>query len=216
MRKGFLLGLLLCMAVGGIAEAGQFRITMPKELRKRQPPPGRRESRLDIINDDDWGYAIDVDYRRNRLEFQHRSSGDVYVPGNSRISLVFDDDDDWRIYGDNDWLNIEIRAGRTTTLRLETKRNRNQVGLFGTVNDGRQHYSKQLFRYSDRPGRNPAPPPASHTARPSSPPRPAPAPAPAPRPQPGRPEPSKGAAVGAAVGGFIDALLDDDKPGRRR
>ena len=150
MGKKLFLALLFCMAVAGIADAGQFRISPPGNLRKRQPPPNYRASRLEIVNNDDRGYAIDVDYKRNRLEFEHRAKGDVYIPANSKITLVFDDDDDWRIYGDKGFLNIQIRAGRTTTLKLETKKSKHQVGLFGTVEEGKRQRTAQLFKYADR------------------------------------------------------------------
>lgn len=137
MRKGFTLLLMFCLLMmGSLAFAGQYRIAPPNNMRKRPPPHGYRESRLEIVNNDDRGYAIGVDYRRNQLTLEQRDRGDMYVPGRSSATLVFDDDDNWRIYGDNDSLEIEIRSGRTTTLRLETRANRNRVGLFGTVTSG--------------------------------------------------------------------------------
>lgn len=154
MKRSLILVMLLAFAAIGMVEAGQYRIAPPSHQRKRQPPRNYRESRLDIVNDDDRGYAVDVDYRRNRLELQPRASGDVFIPGNSRVSLLFDDDDNWRIDGDEGSLDIEIRAGGVTTLRLETRANRHQIGLFGTVDDGRRVRSKQLFKYAERPGRS--------------------------------------------------------------
>ncbi|MCC8180294.1 MAG: hypothetical protein LIP23_05210, partial [Planctomycetes bacterium] len=168
MRKCLSFVLLFCIAGAGLAEAGQFRIAPPSNMRKRQPPRGYRESRLEIVNEDDRGYAIDVDYRRNRLELQPRDRGDRYIPARSSVTLVFDDDDNWRIVGDHQALEIEIRSGRTTTLRLETRMNGRQFGLFGTVQNGRRHQAVQLFRYSDRPGRpggNHRPPPAPAPVR---------------------------------------------------
>lgn len=232
MRRGFSLLLLFCLfAAGfsGVAEAGQqYRIGAPNHMRKRQPKRGYKPSYLEIRNDDDRGYAIDTDYRRNYLTFVHRSSGDIYLPANSSITLVFDDDDNWFLFGDQDTLEIEIRSGRTTRLRLETRRSgRNQVGLFATVDNGRQKYSKQLFKYRDRqpvvviqptpqpvvvhPGR-PKPPVVVHT-----PPQPVyhtPPPPPAPIRPPyshGYDQPSTGAAVGAVVGGIVGGLIDKDK-----
>lgn len=199
MRKTMFWALLFCVATAGLAEAGQFRIAPPQNLRKRPPPRGYRESRLEIVNRDDQGYAIDVDYRRNRLQFEHRLRGDIYVPANSSIVLTFDDDDDWRIIGDQDSLDIQIRAGRTTTLRLETRANRNQVGLFATVDDGRRRTTAQLFKYTER--RRPTPPPP-----------PPPPQLPWREPAP----PSRGAAIGAIVGGVIGSLVDDgDRNGGR-
>lgn len=205
MGKSVFLAVLLCVAAAGFADAGQFRIAPPANMRKRQPPANYRESRLEIVNRDNRGYAIDIDYRANRLSLAARNSGDIYLPANSSIILTFDDDDDWRIEGDYESLAIEIRSGRTTTLRLETKTNRNQIGLVGTVDDGRRQYSKQLFRYADRPGVNhrsspqPQPPrqqPNQHNSR-------------APQQQPSQhnsrvspqqqPEPPKGAASGKPV-----------------
>lgn len=238
MKKSLCLVLLLAFAAAGIAEAGQFRIAPPRDQRKRQPPPHYRESRLTIVNEDDRGYAIDVDYRRNRLELDPRSRGDIYVPANSRITLTFDDDDNWRIIGDNDSLEIEIRSGGVTTLRLETRMNRHQIGLFGTVNDGRRTRSVQLFRYADRPGRgrpndnrHPAPPQAQ-PHQPTPPRQPNHPQQPGPQ-QPGRPQagpqqpghsqpnahqptPPRGPSAGSAIGGLLDRLLDDDRPPPRR
>lgn len=221
--------LLMCIAAAGVAEAGQFRIAPPSNMRKRQPPRNYRESYLEIVNDDDRGYAIDVDYRRNRLTLAYRDRGDIYVPGRSRITLVFDDDDNWRIDGDYQSLEIEIRSGRTSRLRLETRADRNRIGLFATVEGGRRQ-SVQLFHYADRPGHsnrpggNRPPPPAPiarppvHTpqrppSRPHTPPQPS-RPTPPP-PSHGRNEPSTGAKVGAVVGGIIGSLIDDDKPDHR-
>ncbi|MDR0361640.1 MAG: hypothetical protein LBJ46_02990 [Planctomycetota bacterium] len=219
MKKCICLALLFCAAAAGVAAAGQFRINRPPDQRRRPHRPGRRESRLEIVNRDDRGYAIDVDHRRNRLELQHRSRGDIFVPGNSGITLVFDDDDDWRIHGDGGSLEINIREGRTTTLQLETRKNRNQVGLFGTVDNGGRRNTAQLFGYAVRPGHNPPPPPPHRPP----PPRPVPPPPPPPRPGPGhRPPPShdrgpsKGEAIGAIIGGLIGGLLDDDKDDHRR
>lgn len=223
MKRVLFTVLLACMAVGVVAEAGQYRIAPPRDQRRRQPPANYRESRLEIVNDDDRGYAIDVDYRRNRLELVHRARGDIYVPARSRITLTFDDDDNWHILGDYEVLDIEIRAGRTTTLRLDTKMNRRQYGLVGTVEDGPRRYSKQLFRYADRAGpvaHQPSRPGQHQPSRPSQPPPP---PAPitppplsrhpsAPRyqsPGPGRHEPPKGSSIGAAVGGLIEGLVDN-------
>lgn len=155
MKRALFFVMLLSMAFVTVAEAGQFRIAPPSNMRKRQPPRNYRPSRLEIVNRDDRGYAIDVDYRRNRLELVHRSRGDVYVPANSSITLVFDDDDNWLIVGDHESLEIEIRSGRTSTLRLETKMDRRRVGLFGTVESGGKRYSKQLFRYAERPVMSP-------------------------------------------------------------
>lgn len=226
MRKGFTLLLMFCLLMAGsMALAGQYRITPPKNMRKRPPPSGYRESRLEIVNRDDRGYAISVDYRRNLLTLERRDRGDMYVPGNSSVTLLFDDDDNWRIYGDNESLEIEIRSGRTTTLRLETRANRNQVGLFGTVSSGRNQYSKQLFRYADRygdrynnrpgrhpgqsqPGRYPQQPvvigPPSHNRPPPPPPIHSPL-----------REPSKGDAIGKIVGGIIDSIVDNKDDHRR-
>lgn len=180
MRKHLFLTLLFCIFATGVAHAGQFRIAPPQNQRKRQPPRDYRESRLEIVNNDDRGYAIDVDYRRNRLEFAHRAKGDIFVPANSRITLTFDDDDDWRILGDHESMKIEIRSGRTTTLRLETKMNRRQVGLFGTVENGGRRQTKQLFKYAERPGR-------PQMNRPGS--KPTPAVKPPAKPQPHQPTP---------------------------
>lgn len=226
MRKCIFFALLLCVVAAGVAEAGQFRIGAHDMQRKGSRPHGWRESRLEIINHDDRGYAIDVDYRRNRLTFEHRSHGDIYIPGNSSITLVFDDDDNWQIFGDDESLEIEMRDGRTTTLRLETRFSRNQVGLFGSIDYGRYRSTKQLFRYADRsirPGptrsRAAPPPPARpqvHNPGPSQPtPQRLPAQSPtSPSPQPPRND-SRGPSLGAIVGGAIDSLIDD-KPGPRR
>lgn len=226
MRKFLCVVVLLCIAAAGFAEAGQYRVAPPSNMRKRPPPPGRRESRLEIVNRDDRGYAIDVDYRRNRLELQHRASGNMYVPANSSVVLTFDDDDDWHILGDYESLDIEIRAGRTTTLRLETKMNRNQVGLFATVNDGRRQYSKQLFKYADRPGRpgrpgmghKPPPPPKPISRPPLAQPYPSYPSYPSHPSQPpyhGRPGYSSNPSVGDVVGKAIDSLIGNDQPHRR-
>ncbi|MDR1613700.1 MAG: hypothetical protein LBT97_13095 [Planctomycetota bacterium] len=203
MKKTLCFALLAVMAAAAFADAGQFRISRPHGPGRRRPPPGRRDSVLEITNNDDRGYAIDVDYRRNRLTFAHRSGGDIYLPGDSsRISLAFDDDDDWRIEGDHETLEIKMRDGRTTRLTLETRTSRNRIGLFGTVDDGRQRTTAQLFRYADRPGR-----PNGH--------RPPPRPTPPP-PPPSRPAPPRKDSLGAAIGNIIDNLVDDDRPGRRR
>lgn len=220
MRKGFIFVLLLlCMTAVTVAEAGQYRVSPPRDARKRPPPPGYRSSYLEIVNDDDRGYALELDYRRNRIQLVHRTRGDVYVPANSRITLVFDDDDNWYVLGDNDSLEVEIRQGRTTTLRLETRANRRQIGLFGTVENGPRRYSKQLFKYAERPSRpgpgyRPAPPPPITrpplvTTPPPAPPRPTPPPPSRPTPPRGGHGPSTGEAIGAAVGGLIESLVDD-------
>lgn len=220
MRKHFFLTLLFCVFSAGVAPAGQFRIAPPQDQRKRQPPRNYRESRLEIVNNDDRGYAIDVDYRRNRLEFVHRAKGDIFIPANSRITLTFDDDDDWRILGDHESLNIEIRSGRTTTLRLETRMNKRQVGLFGTVENGGRKQTKQLFKYVERPGR-----PQVHSPGPGSrpgqvvaqPPRPQPRQPTPPPPAPSKHGPQKGSSLGSVVGGVIDGFVDDKHgPGPRR
>lgn len=240
MKKSVLLLLLLCLPAAlaiETAEAGQYRIAPPAGMRKRQPPRDYRESRLEIINDDNRGYAIDVDYRRNSLTFVHRSRGDIFVPGNSSVTLIFDDDDNWRFYGDYEVLDIEIRSGRTSRLRLETRANRNQIALFGTVEIGGRRYSKQLFHYADRPG--PSRPPV--VVQPGRPPvvvqpgRPTPGspvvvlpshpgqrpPPPAPiRPMPRADVPSTGAVLGSVVGGIVGGLIDNnrdrDRDGPRR
>lgn len=221
MKRGFSLFLLFCLlaaGVTGMAEAGQYRVSPPSNMRKRQPPRNYRPSYLEIRNDDDRGYAIDTDYRRNRLTFVHRSSGDIYLPANSSITLVFDDDDNWYLYGDQDTLEIEIRSGRTTRMRLETRRSgRNQVGLFATVESGRTTYTKQLFRYVDRPSYNQRPPVVVVQPTPAPrPPRPVHS-TPPPPPAPIRPhyshgnEPSTGAVIGSVVGGIVGGLIDNDK-----
>lgn len=177
MKRLLLCLMLLAVGMGvgaGFAEAGQYRLAPPKNLRKRQPPRDYRDSRLEIVNDDDRGYAIDVDYRRNRLELQPRERGDIFVPARSSVTLVFDDDDDWRIYGDNKSLAIEIRSGRTTTLRLETRVERDQIGLFGIVESGNRRRSAQLFKYAVRPRRPGANRPPVQAPKHPEPPRPAP------------------------------------------
>ena len=153
---------LLGIALAGVAEAGQYKIGAPPNMRKHQPPRGYRESRLEITNTDDRGYALDVDYRRNRIQLEQRGSGDIFIPANSSIILTFDDDDDWRIVGDNESLNIEIRSGRTSSLRLETRVNRGQIGLFATVGGGHRGQTVQLFKYHMRH----APPPPVVVTRP--------------------------------------------------
>ncbi len=237
MRKRCSFILLLCILAAGFASAGQYRIAPPRDLRKRQPPPNYRESRLVIINDDARGYGIDVDYRRNRLELRQRATGEIYIPAYSRITLVFDDDDNWRIAGDNETLTIEIRAGQTATLRLEPKWNKRQIGLFGTVESNRKKSSRQLFKYAVRPGQpndnrppppvqRPNPPPPSRPTAPPPPaqPKPQPPPPPQSRPQPGaahqqppsrpQPPPPGKPSSGEILGGIIDDLFGYDRPRR--
>ncbi|MCL2000988.1 MAG: hypothetical protein FWG74_06100 [Planctomycetes bacterium] len=227
MKKFLCFSLLLFLAAHSFAEAGQFRIVHPGGPGGRPSSSKHRDSFLEITNEDDRGYAIDTDYRRNRLTFEHRARGDIYIPANSRITIAFGDDADWIIIGDNESLQINMRDGRTTKLRLETRANRHQVGLFATVDDGRRRVTKQLFRYADRPHRSTPPavvvqrpaPAVVVVKQPAPPPvvvhRPAPAPVVVHRPAPPPPPPTRSEQIGAAIGGIVGSFVEDGQRGKR-